>query len=82
MFTRHTLCENFRKKHLYSFWNGECYYSHGKSYSRGVSILFRLNLNIKVNCIEKDSDGNILLVYIIYYLWTKDRFTYLLYFSR
>ena len=45
---------------IYTIWEGECFYSHGKSNSRGVCILIKKNLNIKVHCIKKDSNGSLL----------------------
>jgi len=85
MFTRHKLCENFRKTYVFLLeWRVPL--QSDKSNSRGVSILIRQNLNIKVNCIEKDRDGNIVVLDIIYKekkitLATKQRFTYVFYFD-
>ena len=57
---------NEHEKSIYSEWNGECFYSHGKSNARGVAILFRKNLDIKVISIQKDNNGNFLLLELLY----------------
>ena len=41
---------------------GEIYYSHGESNKRGVAILFREGVEIKVNGVERDKQGRYLIL--------------------
>ncbi len=43
-------------------WPGSSHHSFGNSNARGVSIMFRQGLNVKVNEVKKDSDGRKLLI--------------------
>ena len=54
------------EKSIYSEWNGECFYSNGKSNARGVAILIRNALNVKVNNVLKDDNGNFLLLELVF----------------
>ena len=45
------------EKNVYSNWEGDCYYSHGESNARGVAILVRKGLDVKVNNIHTDTNG-------------------------
>ena len=48
------------EKQIYSQWDGECYFSHGNSNSRGVCILFQKNIPVTIHAIKKDQSGNLL----------------------
>lgn len=43
-------------------WGYDCYFSNFSSQSRGVAILFNNNFEFKVHKIEKDNDGNKLIL--------------------
>ena len=36
------------EKCIYSEWDGNCLFSHGRSNSKGVAILFNIRLDIKI----------------------------------
>ena len=45
---------------IYSQWEGECFFSFGKSNSRGVTILLKQNLPVKIHNKLCDDEGNML----------------------
>ena len=54
------------EKKIYSEWNGLGYFSHGKSNAKGVAVLFRKDLNIKINSIKTDDSGNFIILQIFF----------------
>ena len=50
------------KKHLYNQWNAECFFSFYKSNARGVGILFKRNLDLKVHQSFVDENGNYIVL--------------------
>jgi len=46
-------------------WNGNILYSHGKTNSTGVCILFKKDLVYDVLCTKRDRDGRILIIDIV-----------------
>jgi exonuclease III len=54
------------EKKIYSEWNGLCYFSHGKSNAKGVAILFRKNLNIKINSVKTDDNGCYIILQVLF----------------
>ena len=43
-------------------WEGDILYSHGLTNSRGVAILLPKDIDVKINSIQKDSHGRIILI--------------------
>lgn len=54
------------EKQIYSQWNGECYHSFGSSNSRGVSVLFKKNIGVKVHRTDLDPNGNYIVLDFTY----------------
>ena len=55
--------KNIEKK-IHSEWNGLCYFSHCRSNAKGVAILFRKNLNVKINSCKTDDSGSFIILHI------------------
>jgi exonuclease III len=53
--------KEFEKK-IYSEWNGLCYFSHCKSNAKGVAILCRKDLDIKINFVKTDDSGSFIML--------------------
>lgn len=53
---------NKEEKYIRAQWGYECYFSNFTSQSRGVAILFNNNFEFKVHNIEKDNEGNKLIL--------------------
>ena len=53
------------EKKIYSEWNGLCFYSHGRSNAKGVAILCRKGLDIKINSVKTDDSGNFIILQIM-----------------
>ena len=51
---------------IYQQWEGVCFYSHGSSNSKGVAILLRKGLDIKVAECKKDNNGQFIALNISY----------------
>ena len=49
------------EKNIYSEWNGKCFFNHGKSNAKGVAVLLKTNLNIKIEKVHSNNKGNMLI---------------------
>lgn len=52
------------KKQIYFEWNGVCCFGHGRSNAKGVAILCRKNLGIKINSVKTDDSGRFIILHI------------------
>ena len=52
------------EKAVYSEWDGQVFVSYGKSNARGCAILIKKNIDIKVNQVKTDDNGNLLAINI------------------
>ena len=50
------------EKYIQAEWGYKCYFASCKSNARGVAILFRNNFEFKVNNVERDADGNYIII--------------------
>jgi exonuclease III len=53
---------NKEEKYIRSIWGYDTYFSNFNSQSRGVAIFINNNFDCKVNNIEKDNEGNLLIL--------------------
>ena len=51
---------------IYQQWEGNCFFSHGSSHSKGVAVLIKKGTDIKVLACRKDTNGQFIALNISY----------------
>ena len=64
MFTRDSLEEIENK--IYQEWEGNCFFRHGSSNSKGVAVLIKKGTDLKVLACRKDTNGQFIALNISY----------------
>ena len=57
LLTQETHCVKNKQNVWHNEWGGKMYFSDGSTNSKGVCIMLKKGLNVKVNRIEKDKEG-------------------------